>query len=78
MMISQDLINLGFLGGGGIGGWFLKIMWDAIKDLQKDMREIENEVHRDYVRKDEFRADIDEIKTILREIFNDLKKKADK
>lgn len=77
-MISQDLINLGFLGGGGIGGWFLKIMWDAIKDLQKDMREIENEVHRDYVRKDEFRADIDEIKTILREIFNDLKKKADK
>ena len=77
-MISQDLINLGFLGGGGIGGWFLKIMWDAIKDLQKDMREIENEVHRDYVRKDEFRADLDEIKTILREIFNDLKKKADK
>ena len=77
-MISQDLINLGFLGGGGIGGWFLKIMWDAIKDLQRDMREIENEVHRDYVRKDEFRADIDEIKTILREIFNDLKKKADK
>jgi len=77
-MISQDLINLGFLGGGGIGGWFLKIMWDAIKDLQKDMREIENEVHRDYVRKDEFRADFDEIKTILREIFNDLKKKADK
>lgn len=77
-MISQDLINLGFLGGGGIGGWFLKIMWDAIKDLQKDMREIENEVHRDYVRKDEFRADFDEIKSILREIFNDLKKKADK
>ena len=77
-MLSQDLINLGFLGGGGIGGWFLKIMWDAIKDLQKDMREIENEVHRDYVRKDEFRADFDEIKTILREIFNDLKKKADK
>lgn len=77
-MISQDLINLGFLGGGGIGGWFLKIMWDAIKDLQKDMREIENEVHRDYVRKDEFRADFDEIKAILREIFNDLKKKADK
>lgn len=77
-MLSQDLINLGFLGGGGIGGWFLKIMWDAIKDLQKDMREIENEVHRDYVRKDEFRADFDEIKAILREIFNDLKKKADK
>ena len=76
--MSQDMINLGFLGGGGLIGWYLKIMWDAIKDLQKDMRDIESEVHRDYVRKDEFRADFDEIKSILREIFNDLKKKADK
>ena len=43
-MLSQDMINLGFLGGGGLIGWYLKIMWDAIKDLQKDMRDIESEV----------------------------------
>ena len=77
-MPSQDLINLGFLGGGSVLGVLLKIMWDAIKDLQKDMRDIESEMHRDYVRKDEFRADLDEIKSILKEIFADLKKKADK
>ena len=77
-MPSQDLINLGFLGGGSVLGVLLKIMWDAIKDLQKDMRDIESEMHREYVRKDEFRADLDEIKSILKEIFADLKKKADK
>ena len=77
-MPSQDLINLGFLGGGSVLGVLLKIIWDAIKDLQKDMREIETEIHRDYITKDDYKQDIAEIKSILKEIFADLKKKADK
>ena len=77
-MPSQDLINLGFLGGGSVLGVLLKIIWDAIKDLQKDMREIEIEIHRDYITKDDYKQDIAEIKSILKEIFADLKKKADK
>ena len=77
-MPSQDLINLGFLGGGSVLGVLLKIIWDAIKDLQKDMREIEIEIHRDYITKDDYKQDIAEIKSILKEIFTDLKNKADK
>jgi type VI protein secretion system component VasK len=77
-MPSQDIINLIITGAGTIFGWLLKTMWEAVRDLKDDMREIEAEVHRDYVRKDEFRADLDEIKSILKEIFADLKKKADK
>ena len=77
-MPSQDLINLGFLGGGSVLGVLLKIIWDAIKDLQKDMREIETEIHRDYITKDDYKQDIAEIKSILKEIFADLKNKADK
>ena len=77
-MPSQDLINLGFLGGGSVLGVLLKIIWDAIKDLQKDMREIEIEIHRDYITKDDYKQDIAEIKSILKEIFADLKNKADK
>jgi type VI protein secretion system component VasK len=77
-MPSQEVINLIITGAGTIFGWLLKSMWEAVRDLKNDMREIESEVHRDYVRKDEFRADLDEIKSILKEIFADLKKKADK
>jgi type VI protein secretion system component VasK len=77
-MPSQEVINLIITGAGTIFGWLLKSMWEAVRDLKNDMREIETEMHRDYVRKDEFRADLDEIKSILKEIFADLKKKADK
>jgi type VI protein secretion system component VasK len=77
-MPSQEVINLIITGAGTIFGWLLKSMWEAVRDLKNDMREIESEVHREYVRKDEFRADLDEIKSILKEIFADLKKKADK
>jgi type VI protein secretion system component VasK len=77
-MPSQEVINLIITGAGTIFGWLLKSMWEAVRDLKNDMREIESEVHREYVRKDEFRSDLDEIKSILKEIFADLKKKADK
>ena len=77
-MLSQEVINLIITGAGAIFGWFLKAMWEAVRELKNDIRQIESEIHRDYVRKDEFRADIDEIKSILKEIFADLKKKADK
>ena len=77
-MPSQDLINLGFLGGGSVFGVLLKIMWDAIKDLQKDMRDIESEIHTQYVSKDDYKDDIAEIKNMLREINAELKKKVDK
>ena len=77
-MPSQEVINLIITGAGAILGWFLKAMWEAVRELKNDIRQIESEIHRDYVRKDEFRADIDEIKSILKEIFADLKKKADK
>lgn len=77
-MMSQDLINLTFSVAGAVVGWVLKVIWEAIKELQHDMREIENELHTEYVNKDDYRQDIIEIKTILREIFDDLKRKADR
>ena len=77
-MPSQEVINLIISGIFTIIGWFLKAMWEAVRDLKADIRKIEAEIYKEYVNKDEYRSDILEIKGILKEIFADLKKKADK
>ena len=77
-MLSQDMINLGITCAGAIIGWVLKTIWEALRDLKDDIRDIENEMHTQYIRRDEVQKNFDEIKSILREIFADLKNKADK
>ena len=76
--MSQDIINMIAGCVGAIGGWVLKVIWDAIKELQSDMRDFQSEVHTRYVTKDDYKDDIREIKTILREIFDKLDKKVDR
>jgi len=76
--MSQDLYNI-ILGVAGTAiGWMLKVIWESVKALQKDMKEIERELHIEYVSKDDYRQDIVEIKSILKQIFDKLDLKADK
>jgi hypothetical protein len=77
-MPSQEIINLIITGAGAIIGWFLKAMWEAVRDLKQDIREIEAELHTKYVSKDDYKDDIVEIKDILKQIFAKLDTKADK
>jgi hypothetical protein len=65
-------------GFGAVVGWVLKVIWDGIKELQADMRDFQNEVHVNYVHKDDYRADIKEVKDILKQIFEKLDRKADR
>ena len=76
--MSQDVINLLVGGFGAVVGWVLKVIWDGIKELQADMRDFQNEVHVNYVHKDDYRADIKEVKDILKQIFEKLDRKADR
>ena len=76
--MSQDFINLLIAGVGTIFGWVLKVVWDSLRSLQEDMKEIEKELHTEYVSKVDYRADILEVKDILKQIFNKLDNKADK
>lgn len=55
-------------------GWILKVVWDAINDLQRDLRNVE----QDYVRKDDFRDAIGRIEAMLTRIFDKLDGKVDK
>ena len=76
-MDSQTLINLTFSALGTVAGWLFKVIWDAIKDIQEDQRDIEKELSESYVRKDDYRIDIAEIKGMLGRIFDRLDRQAD-
>jgi len=76
--MEQSLLNWLFAGGGAAFGWILKIIWDAITDLKKDMKDLNKEVHEDFVRKEDYRVDIAEVKQMLVRIFDKLDSKVDK
>ena len=63
-------------------GWFGRQLWDAVKELRSDLHQIETDLPRSYIAKDEFREDMREVKAILNEIFrkiDDIRdRKADK
>mgnify|MGYP003353307992 CR=1 FL=1 len=75
--MEQSVLNWIFAGVGAAFGWVLKIIWDAITDLKRDVKDLNTEVHADYVRKDDYRIDIAEIKGMLGRIFDRLDRQAD-
>lgn len=76
--MTQDLINAAIGVFGTLFGWVLRTIWNAVTALQNDLKEIEKELHTEYVSKDDYRQDILEMKNILKQIFDKLDKKADK
>lgn len=62
------------VGVGGVAfGWMLKVIWEAIRDVKTEVRQLEQQVHQDFVRRDDFREAVSEIKTDMREGFKDVK-----
>lgn len=71
--MDQQIINWLFIGFGAAIGWILKVVWDAITDLKTDLRQIEKDLPEVYVRKDDFKEAIQEIKSEMREMRQDMK-----
>jgi len=68
--MEQTLINWVFAGGGAALGWVLKVVWDAIQDLKKDIRQIERDLPEVYVRRDDFKDAVREIKEDMKAGFS--------
>jgi hypothetical protein len=60
-VIDQSVINTVITIGAGVIGWVLKTLWDATRRLEADLSDIEVLVAGEYVRRDEFRQDMDRI-----------------
>ena len=74
----QDLLNL----VGGIGltalGWFARELWSAVKELKTDLAKLREELPKTYAQRDDVRDDFKEIRQMLTDIYQELRKKADK
>lgn len=78
MNLDQTIVNWAFGLAGTLGGFVVKAMWDAIAQLRTDLADLNRAIARDYVRRDDYRDDISEIKGLLSRIFDKLDEKADK
>lgn len=74
----QTILNMVFGVVLMLAGWILRTVWDAVKTLQSDIKEIERDLPSTYVRRDDYRDDMAEVKDILHKIFDRLENKADK
>lgn len=74
----QSLFNFAFGAVLMLSGWVLRTIWDAVNNLKKDLQELERNLPDTYVRRDDYRDDMKEVKDILHAIFNKLDNKADK
>jgi hypothetical protein len=73
-MDYQTLFNIAVAVAGFLGGWTLNRIYQAIDRLDNDVRQMPH----NYVNRDDYRSDVNEIKNMLGKIFDKLDGKADK
>jgi hypothetical protein len=68
--MDQMIFNWAVAVAGAAGGWILKVIWDAIVELKKDLRNMDTKMHEDFVRRDDFKEAVGEIKQDMKDGFN--------
>ncbi|UOF78608.1 hypothetical protein [Bacteriophage sp.] len=83
--MDQNVINILIGICGALGGWWMKAMWEGLKDLQDTDKQLAQQVNNiqilvagQYMRRDEFEKTSTAIFTKLDRIEDKLDKKVDK
>lgn len=58
-------------------GWFLRELWGAVKELQKDIHQVEINLPTHYVKRDDFSHEMNKLRQDIREDFQIAFKKID-
>jgi hypothetical protein len=77
-MDTQTIINGVFMAATGIGGWFAREVWGAVKDLRRDLHQIETDLPKSYVMKVDLDKRMEHIEQMFQRIYDKLDGKADK
>jgi len=74
----QTLIDI--VGGAilTVAGWFLRELWGAVKELQRDLNKLEANMPKEYVLKVDLDQRIKHIEDMFQRIYDKLDNKADK
>ena len=59
-------------------GWFARQLWDSVKDLKEDIKNIQVDLPTNYVRKVDIEAQFNKLEASLQRILDKLDQKADK
>jgi len=63
-MDYQSLFNTGLGVSCAVTGWFARELWSAVKELKADLAKLREDLPRTYVARDDYRADMREIKAL--------------
>ena len=72
MMLPQEVINLLAGVGFSVLGWFARVLLVAVRDLEKDIAKLREELPQTYLPKAEAREAISDLAHEMRENFNRL------
>lgn len=75
---QQTILNVAFMIATGVGGWFAREMWGAVKELRRDLHEIETDLPKTYVMKIDLDKRMEHIEQMFQRIYDKLEGKADK
>ena len=77
-MEPQNLIDTILGVGFAVLGWFARELWSAVKELRGDLSKLREDLPKNYVVRDDYKNDLNEIKSMLGKIFDKLDNKQDK
>ena len=77
-MDTQNLLNIAAGTAIGVGGWFARQLWDSVQSLKEDVHQIEVDLPRNYVMKDDLDKRMAHIEDMFQRIYDKLDGKADK
>lgn len=77
-MDYQLLFNVAFSFILFLVGWFVRIAYDAANAMKSDLMTLERELHSSFVRREDYKEDIREIKDLLLSIQERMNTKVDK
>jgi predicted RNA-binding protein with EMAP domain len=77
-MDIQQIIDAILGAGLSVMGWFARELWSAVKELKSDLSKLREDLPSTYILKDDYRADMRDIKDMLNKIFDKLDGKQDK
>ena len=74
----EELIKYGVYALLAVSGWFLRVLWDAQKEMRNDLKKIELDIATNYTRRSDFKEVISEMKDEFKEITKPLYSKLDR
>jgi SMC interacting uncharacterized protein involved in chromosome segregation len=77
-MDIQQIFNLGASIIGSAAMWILKVIWDEIKALKEAQDNLQKDMAKEMVLKEDYRTDISDIKNMFNRILDKMDTKADK